>query len=116
MIITTPRLKLRRLVAADADALFALDNDPAVMRFINGGTPTPRAAFDAALLPVLLEWEDPIFGFWAGVDAAGGDFIGWFSLRLQDAATAELGPRLPDAAGSRALPSPHPGDAGKTSR
>ncbi|MGW7551069.1 GNAT family N-acetyltransferase, partial [Streptomyces rimosus] len=34
------RLVLRPFTADDADRLFALDNDPDVMRFITGGRPT----------------------------------------------------------------------------
>jgi RimJ/RimL family protein N-acetyltransferase len=40
--LETDRLILRRLTDADAENLFELDGDPAVMRFINGGRPTPR--------------------------------------------------------------------------
>ena len=39
--LETERVLLRRFTAADADHLVELDSDPAVMRFLNGGTPTP---------------------------------------------------------------------------
>ena len=40
--LETERLTLRRFTLDDLDPLTALDADPAVMRFINGGRPTPR--------------------------------------------------------------------------
>ena len=40
--LETARLVLRRFTADDVDALYDLDADPAVTRFINGGRPTPR--------------------------------------------------------------------------
>ena len=42
-LLETPRLRLRRFTAVDAEHLFALDNDPEVMRYLNGGVPTPRS-------------------------------------------------------------------------
>jgi RimJ/RimL family protein N-acetyltransferase len=42
IFLETDRLVLRRLTEADVDNLYDLDSDPAVMRFLNGGTPTPR--------------------------------------------------------------------------
>jgi hypothetical protein len=59
----TPRLRLRRLTAADLDALHALDSDPAVMRYINGGLPVSREVFAATLLPVLLATGDTPPGY-----------------------------------------------------
>ena len=35
--------QLRPITDADLDALVALDDDPEVIRLINGGQPTPRA-------------------------------------------------------------------------
>jgi RimJ/RimL family protein N-acetyltransferase len=97
--IETKRLILRRLTAEDADHLFGLDNDPAVMRFLNGGRPTPRDVFDQELLPRFL--GDPnqrgVFGFWAVIEKASGGFLGWLSF-IPDSSSgslaAELGYRL----------------------
>ena len=41
-VLETERLTLRRLTAADADHLVELDSDPAVMRYLTGGSATPR--------------------------------------------------------------------------
>jgi RimJ/RimL family protein N-acetyltransferase len=40
----TDRLRLRPLATRDVAALVALDSDPEVMRYINGGRPTPPRA------------------------------------------------------------------------
>ncbi len=103
--LETERLLLRRFTPADADHLYALDNDPAVMRYINGGTPTLRDVIEKAILPGFLPaaGEEPCFGFWAAMEKESGDFIGWFSLRRtdDDPGTAYLGYRLHKAAWGR---------------
>ena len=49
--LETERLTLRRLVPDDVDAITALDADPAVMRYITGGLPTPREEIRDDYLP-----------------------------------------------------------------
>lgn len=114
--LETDRLILRAFTAADADHLLALDNDPEVMRFINGGRPTSREAIATQVLPRLLHdypcWQTR--GFWAAQEKTTDTFLGWFAFRpLQEhsPAVVELGYRLNQAAwgrgyateGSRAL-------------
>jgi RimJ/RimL family protein N-acetyltransferase len=74
--LTTERLLLRRFTEADADALHALDNDPDVMRYLNGGKPTPREVIVREELPHFIR-----SGFFATEDRSTGAFIGWFHLR-----------------------------------
>lgn len=98
-MIETHRLHLRRFTPDDAGHLFDLDGDPEVMRFLTGGTPTPRDIIETEFLPRFLHYHErfPSFGFWAGVAKATGDFIGWFSLRPldeEDSGEASLGFRL----------------------
>jgi RimJ/RimL family protein N-acetyltransferase len=95
----TGRLILRRLVAADLAHLCALDADPAVMRFLTGGTPTPCEVIRDDILPRFLRsYEDGEgYGYWAAIVRATGEFAGWFSLRPRGAAypdEATLGYRL----------------------
>ena len=54
VFLETERLALRSLTEADVDQLLMLDNDSAVMRFINGGRPTSREAILTLTLPRLL--------------------------------------------------------------
>ncbi|GAB4060217.1 GNAT family N-acetyltransferase [Catellatospora paridis] len=96
--LETSRLILRRFTADDVDALYDLDADPAVTRFINGGRPTPRAEIRDELLPRFLAQYDevPGFGRWAAIEKATGAFLGWFALTAEpdEPGTAELGYRL----------------------
>ncbi|GJM42823.1 MAG: GNAT family acetyltransferase [Ardenticatenaceae bacterium] len=97
ILLETEHLRLRRFTLADADHLFALDNDPEVMRYLNGGTPVSRAAIEEEILPgfMRVDMVNPAFGFWAAEGIGTGEFVGWFSLRpLEERETAVLGYRL----------------------
>ena len=114
--LETDRLILRRFTAADLDHLVELDADPEVMRFLTGGTPTPRDVIARDILPAFLAYyaRGDRYGFWAAIEKATGAFLGWFHLRPLPGAPddePELGYRLRRAAwgrgygteGSRAL-------------
>ncbi|MEV4112795.1 GNAT family N-acetyltransferase [Nonomuraea sp. NPDC049695] len=76
IFLETERLILRRFTESDADDLFALDNDPEVMEFINGGRPTPREEIVEETLPWFMTHD-----FFAVVEKPSGAFLGWFHLR-----------------------------------
>jgi len=91
------------------DHLFTLHNDPDVMRFLNGGTPTPHAE-------IAREYDARFAGdgYWAAIEKSTGEFLGWFSFHSPDERDPddfELGYRLHSAGwgkgyateGSRAL-------------
>ena len=99
ILLETERLILRRFTADDAADLCALDADPAVMRYLTGGTPTPCEEIREQILPLFLgSYEGGAgYGYWAAIVRATGEFAGWFSLRPVGAAgsdEAELGYRL----------------------
>ena len=99
IFLETDRLVLRRFVEADVDNLFDLDSDPNVMRFLNGGRPTPRDVIQNEILPRFLEYYERFagFGFWAAIEKSTGEFLGWFHFRPQEGGRldeAELGYRL----------------------
>jgi RimJ/RimL family protein N-acetyltransferase len=101
--LETERLVLRRFTAADVDHLFDLDSDPEVMRFLNGGMPTPREMIQNDILPAFLRSCERFagFGVWAAIEKESLDFLGWFSFRPKDAASPDevaLGYRLRQAA------------------
>jgi RimJ/RimL family protein N-acetyltransferase len=97
--LRTGRIDLRRFTLADVDLLVELDNDPAVMRYINGGLPVPRAEIADDVLPAFLAYHErgDDHGFWAAVERDSGRFLGWFHLRPGHGAgphEPELGYRL----------------------
>jgi RimJ/RimL family protein N-acetyltransferase len=116
IFLETNRLILRRFTEADEDNLVELDSDPEVMRFLNGGKPTPREDVRNRILPVLFGYYERCgdFGFWAAQERSTGQFLGWFHFRPhknERDGDIELGYRLRRSAwgkgyateGSRAL-------------
>jgi RimJ/RimL family protein N-acetyltransferase len=99
VFLETERLVLRRFGPDDVDHLVELDGDPAVMRFVTGGRPTPRAEIELDVLPAYLDHYERYsgFGFYAAVERATGQFLGWFQFVPVDDAHAdevEFGYRL----------------------
>src|SRR6266851_926382 len=92
MIFKTGRMVFRPVRVGDLRLLVELDRDHEVMRFISKGEPTPRARMQRVLLPRILghyrEW--PPLGFWIAHLRAGGGFCGWFHLRPDKIAPAEM--------------------------
>ena len=107
VLLETGRLLLRALTPADVDDLVALDADPAVVRYLTGGRPTPRRTVEQEVLPRVLR-RHPVTGrpgSWAAQHRGTGGFPGWFEFRhLDDGGTeVELGYRLRRAARGRGL-------------
>lgn len=102
-VLDTARLHLRRITDANLDDLVTLDSDPAVMRFISGGTPTPRQVYEDTLLDRMKAYADQPYGFAAAYEAER--FVGWFHLRpsVADASILELGYRLRQDSWGRGL-------------
>jgi RimJ/RimL family protein N-acetyltransferase len=101
--LETARLWLRRFTADDEDALVELDGDPEVMRYLNSGLPTPPELIRDEILPRFVRYHDehPGWGYWAAIEKASGEFIGWFGLHWRTEGSpgdVELGYRLRRAA------------------
>lgn len=98
----TARLTLRRFTPDDVDHLAALDSDPEVMRYLNGGIATPRDVIARDILPGFIASYTPgdPYGVWALIEREGGAFFGWASLRpdRERAGEATVGYRLRRAA------------------
>lgn len=100
----TERLTLSRFDGSELEWLYTLDNDADVMRYINGGTHTPRDFIERTSLPLFCrtDWPIPDTGFWKFTPEASRTPLGWCCLRSNEAdmATGSLGYRLlPDAWG-----------------
>jgi RimJ/RimL family protein N-acetyltransferase len=116
IFLESDRLVLRRFTESDVDNLLSLHGDPEVMRFINGGKPTPRDTLRDDTLPRFLHAYERFegFGVWAAIERSTGEFVGWFEFYPRKDAgpeEVELGYRLRRSAwgkgyateGSRAL-------------
>ncbi|KQR98481.1 GCN5 family acetyltransferase [Williamsia sp. Leaf354] len=108
MIVETPQLILRPVGTNDVSALVELDSDPAVMRYVSGGAPTPRAVIEDWVVPrAVAELSSRRGGgMWVALDRSNGAFVGWFSLRAPRHGTQpelELTYRLRRAAWGRGL-------------
>jgi RimJ/RimL family protein N-acetyltransferase len=113
ILLETNRLTLRAATPDDVDNLYVLDSDPEVMRYINGGQPTPRQEISDGIIPFwlkLYERHDGL-GYWIAQSKADQRFLGWFHFRPGPGDDVELGYRLLRSAwdrgyateGSRAL-------------
>jgi RimJ/RimL family protein N-acetyltransferase len=106
-LLRTDRLVLRRLRPDDVDDLVSLDDDPLVMRFINGGAPADRTAIEQG---IARQTYDGGLGRWVAHERNSGGFVGWFGLiPIVDGplaggpGVAELGYRLRRAVWGRGL-------------
>ena len=82
--LETQRLTLRPFTEHDVDNLFELDSDPDVMRFINGGVPTPHNVIRQRILPWFMSFYPQDLGFWAAHEKTSNEFMGWFALHPED--------------------------------
>jgi RimJ/RimL family protein N-acetyltransferase len=97
MQIETPRLLLRPTTLADRTELHRLEQDPEVMRYLNGGRPTSLAP-DADCGFLMPRGGEP--GIWAVIERETGAFLGWVSL-IPEQDAGQLGYRLRRAAWGR---------------
>ena len=87
----TPRLTLRPCTPDDRADFIALERDPKVMRFLNGGLPTPdEGALDGPYLTP--RGTEP--HLWTARRSDSSAFVGWFCLWPEGDGLAELGYRL----------------------
>lgn len=95
-VLTTARMRLEPIGDAHFDGLFALNSDPAVMRYITG-KPDTRADTHAAIERVKAAWARFGYSWWAFIEQSSGEMIGMGCVQHlgRDAANPlELGWRL----------------------
>jgi RimJ/RimL family protein N-acetyltransferase len=92
IFLETERLILRHLCEGDRENLYELDNDPEVMRYLNGGIATPWQIFEEEIFPGFLNYDPqyPGYGFWALDEKTPHRFIGWLSYRPTGADPLEV--------------------------
>ncbi|MCI2423541.1 GNAT family N-acetyltransferase [Saccharopolyspora sp. K220] len=99
VFVETERLVLREVEPDDADAIFSLNNDAEVMRFLNGGASADRAQIAGELIPSYLAGYQRFGGLGrlAAIEKAGDRFVGVFKFQPTDDGPldeVELGYRL----------------------
>lgn len=74
-VLTTPRLRLEPFTDAHFDGLFAMNSDPAVMRYITG-KPDTRDDTLAMIERVKAAWSKFGFSWWCFIEQRTGEVIG----------------------------------------
>ena len=74
-ILLTPRLRLEPLQARHHEALYQINRDPAVMRYITGRTDTPEDT-QRRIDRVQARWAELGYSWWGFVRLADGELIG----------------------------------------
>lgn len=104
-VFETERLRLRQRSAADADACFAMDREPEMLRYIAGPW-ADTAAHRAFIADRTLGPYPAGLGYWSIFDRTPGEtFLGWVLLIPVDARgpDIEIGWRLRGAAQGKGI-------------
>ncbi|OKH26916.1 GNAT family N-acetyltransferase [Hydrococcus rivularis NIES-593] len=80
IFLETERLILREFTEGDADNLFALDSNPEIIRWGNGGNTINYEIIKNQSLPKMMKYYEKYdcYGIWAAIERASNNFIGWF--------------------------------------
>jgi RimJ/RimL family protein N-acetyltransferase len=90
--LSTTRLELTLMTLDEKALLFELDQDPAVMKYINAGKPTSMHDIEEKFIPRLARYLNPDkgWGLWKVIgkdslenqhDSLANEFIGWILVR-----------------------------------
>lgn len=84
--LETPRLIMRRFMAADAKCLMKMEAEPDVLRYVNRQPLPDLNAYQIRIEAVSLpnEFQSLGCGSWAVIEKADGQFVGACSLRKAD--------------------------------
>lgn len=97
-ILETPRMILRTFANTDAEALYQLNGDAEVMRYLNGGIAMALEEVRDEILPRFIAYgrKHPGLGLFAAISKETSSFVGWFQLRIyeDDPHVLELGYRI----------------------
>jgi RimJ/RimL family protein N-acetyltransferase len=94
IILTTPRLLLRKFLISDAEHFYKLSLDPDVLTF-TGDPPFESVENAAEFLKDYYQYKRYGYGRWAVILKETGEFLGWAGLRHSDLmAQTDLGFRF----------------------
>ena len=82
-IKNSERLKFRLMDSQDAQALWQLDQDPQVMKYLNGGKPTSMEQVNSVFIPRMEKYRDDKLGWgiWQVSDKVTDEYLGWVLIR-----------------------------------
>jgi len=80
--VETERLILREILSSDAEALFELDSDPLVHRYLGNKPIKSIEAAQKAIANIRAQYLNQGIGRWAVIEKSSGDFMGWSGLKL----------------------------------
>ena len=101
--LQTARLMIIPCCPADRADFMALERDPEVMRFLNGGYAVDHGQDAVETTFLMPRGTEPYV--WTVRRRATGSFVGWFCLWSEDGKVAELGYRLRRAEWGKGLAS-----------
>jgi len=85
--IKTERLLMRPLNMNDADALYKLDSDPLVMKYLGNRPVSNLDEVNVYLKSILKQYETYGIGRWAVIEKSTGEMIGWAGLKFMNEET-----------------------------
>ena len=81
--LETRRLFFRELITSDAEALFELDSNPEVHRYLGNNPVTSIGQIEDTITNIREQYEKNGIGRWAAILKDTGEFIGWAGLKLE---------------------------------
>jgi [ribosomal protein S5]-alanine N-acetyltransferase len=82
IMLETPRLILREMNEGDSDALWELDSDPEVHRYLGNKPVQSKDEIKKQIENSLRQYKENGIGRWAAIEKESGNFIGWTGLKL----------------------------------
>lgn len=82
-ILESERLLFRELLPSDAEAMFELDSNPAVHRYLGNNPVTSIDFIHEVIANVRGQYERNGIGRMAAILKSTGEFIGWAGLKLE---------------------------------
>lgn len=82
IFIETPRLILREILPSDAEALFEMDADPEVHRYLGNNPITDIQEARDAIAFIRRQYQELGIGRWAVEEKETGRFAGWSGLKF----------------------------------
>jgi hypothetical protein len=67
----------------DAKLLWQIDQDPLVMKFLNGGTPSTKDEVNSVFMPRMQQYRNKALGWgiWQVLDKCNDEYLGWVLIR-----------------------------------